>query len=62
MEAKSMKELIGGDTINVRGITLKAELQHSLFEFYILITNTVNGDRYAIDDKEVVTKIENNLK
>jgi len=58
MEAKSIKELIGDDTIIVRGITLKAELQPSLFGFYILITNTLNGDKYAIDEKEAVTKFE----
>ena len=60
MEAKSIKELIGSDAIRVKGITMKAELQPSPFGFYILITNTLNGEKYAIDDKEVVTKIENN--
>ncbi len=62
MEAKTIKELIGDDKIRVRGITMKAELQPSLFGFYILITNTLNGDRYAIDDKEVVTKVERNIR
>lgn len=57
MKAKSIKELIGNDTIRVKGITMKAELQPSLFGFYILITNTVTGEKYAIDDKEVVTKM-----
>ncbi|MEI6678994.1 MAG: carbohydrate-binding family 9-like protein [Mariniphaga sp.] len=57
MEAKSIKELIGNDTIIVKGITMKAELQPSLFGFYILITNTGTGEKYAIDDKEVVTKM-----
>ena len=60
MEAKTIKDLIGDDTITVRGITMKAELQPSLFGFYILITNTANGDKYAIDDKEVITKFEKN--
>jgi hypothetical protein len=62
MEAKSIKELIGDDTIIVRGIPMKAELKPSLFGFYILITNTVNGDRYAIDDREVVTKFDNKIQ
>jgi len=62
MEVKSIKELIGDDTIVVKGIAMKAEMQPSLFGFYILITNTSNGLKYAIDDKEVVTKIENNIR
>jgi hypothetical protein len=57
MKAKSIKELIGNDTISVKGITMKAELQPSLFGFYILITNIETGEKYAIDEKEVVTKM-----
>jgi len=62
MKANSIKELIGGDTIRVRGITMKAELQPSLFGFYIILTNIKSGEKYVIDDKEVVTKIENNIR
>jgi len=62
MKANSIKELIGGDTIRVREITMKAELQPSLFGFYIILTNIKSGEKYVIDDKEVVTKIENNIR
>jgi len=58
MKAKNIKELIGGDTIKVKGITMKAELHSSLFGFYILLTNIKSGEKYAIDEREVVIKIE----
>ena len=55
--ATTIKELIGDDTIKVRGIMMKAELQPSLFGFYIILTNLKTGEKYAIDEREVIKKI-----
>ena len=57
MAAKSIKELIGDDLIRVKGVVLKAELQHYLYGFYIIVTNSVTGEKYAIDEREVVKKM-----
>jgi hypothetical protein len=57
MEAKSIKELIGDDTIKVKGITMKAELQHYLYGFHIILTNVENGKKYVIDEREQILEI-----
>jgi hypothetical protein len=56
MAAKNIKELIGDDIIRVRGVAMKAELQHCLYGFYIILTNSVNGEKYVIDEREVVRR------
>ncbi len=57
MEAKTIQALIGDDKIQVKGFNFKAEMQESLFGFYIIITNVDNGERYAIDELEVIKKL-----
>jgi hypothetical protein len=57
MAAGSIKELIGDEIIKVRGITMNAELQHYLYGFHIILTNSANGEKYVIDEREIVRKM-----
>lgn len=57
MAAKNIKDLIGDDIIRVKGVAMKAELQHYLYGFYVIVTNSVTGEKYAIDEWEVVRKM-----
>lgn len=57
MAAQSITELIGDVLICVKGVTMKAELQHYLYGFYIIVTNSVTREKYVIDEREVVRKM-----
>jgi len=57
MKATSMKALIGGDTILVKGVTMTAKLQHTLYGFHISVTQGETGVTYVINEQEEIRKL-----
>lgn len=58
MDAKSIKALIGNDTLSVKGIRMTASLQHTLYGFHISVTHGETGETYVINEQEEIRRTQ----